>query len=162
MYVVGTTPDVGFNGTISWAIYDNNVYTPKTIIASGQDSAPLVRQTALPLFAGMPTFETTVQLPDVFLSPGHYWISFHEGPYFSDSDLSQVTWVHSAITRELPRRGDPDDGLPVTWPYSRGSVFYNTDLSFQLNGVQVPEPNGIVIVAALFVGVRVMKRTFLG
>lgn len=94
------------------------------------------------LASGYPVKLLTLSLPDVLLSPGRYWLSFHENDWGSPWDLSEMLVLFSGNATGFPRRGDPVEEMPSTWEFSGNNQSNHiVDMSFQLSGVmEVPEP----------------------
>ena len=77
------------------------------------------------------------------LQPGRYWIGFHDGPWGSPSDGSNLLWGFTHLNHGFPHRRDTN-GVNPTWPFSGYPLEGDAqDLAFRLSSVITPEPQSM-------------------
>jgi len=107
-----------FNGTISWGVYTDFLGAPDSLLASGSDAAPVVRDTLYQDIDGGDVFAVRSELRDLpSLAPGTYWLVIHEGAWLQGFDGSHVWWLESPGVVGNPHLSNPDetDADPGTW-----------------------------------------------
>ncbi|NYH96847.1 tandem-95 repeat protein [Novosphingobium marinum] len=93
-----------FSGTLSWGIFADAGGTPGTLLSFGTDATPDVSDTGVQSTAGPYDQNVAViDLGNVFLPAGSYWIALHEGTWDDGGDVSVVFWSLST----------PGSGAPV-------------------------------------------------
>jgi hypothetical protein len=159
--VAPVTHGSGFSGAMSVAIFEHAFDRPGSLIKSVNGS-PVVQATNM-LSDGFPVSILTLSLPDVALTPGKYWIAFHENDWGSPYDFSEMGIFFSQKSTGFPRRGDPIEQMPSTWEYVGNTQSATiVDMSFQLGGVmEIPEPSGAfasILCLSVVVASRRLRR----
>ena len=87
-----------FDGTFGWAIYqDDGAGEPGAFVISGNDSSPVLTDTGATLFGADDVIQADIDLGDVMLPAGDYWIALREGTWLSPVDVTSLGWVSAAL-----------------------------------------------------------------
>lgn len=104
-----------FSGTLGWAIYDDGSDEPGSLLASGQDSTPILLDTGFNSGSN-DLVRVTIDLAGApELTAGTYWLALHEGNWGEASDNSSVHWFGSSTTNGSTLLGDNSVGSPSSW-----------------------------------------------
>ncbi len=90
----------GFSGTLSWGIYSSVSGAPGALLFSGTDSTPLLVDSGQNLFDGTDIILATIDLGNVTLDAGEYFIALHEGAWGSAYDNTQIFWVRTSAPQD--------------------------------------------------------------
>ncbi len=86
-----------FDGTFGWAIYqDDGMGEPGAFVISGNDASPVLTDTGMTLFGTDDVIQADIDLGDVMLPAGDYWIALREGSWLSPLDATTIAWVSSS------------------------------------------------------------------
>ncbi|MBY8826316.1 beta strand repeat-containing protein, partial [Sphingomonas colocasiae] len=90
----------GFSGTLSWGIYSSVSGAPGTLLFSGTDSTPLLVDSGQNFADGTDVVLATIDLGNVTLDAGEYFLALHEGAWGSAYDNTQIFWVRSSTPQD--------------------------------------------------------------
>jgi len=94
-----------FGGAISWALYDDDAGSPGSLLASGTDDAPRVKDTGSQDTAGADVARVRIHLgPGVTIPTGFHWLALHEGTWEAPSDGSPIWLLGSHTTSYAPMK----------------------------------------------------------
>ena len=142
-----------FEGTLSWAIYNNSPGDNPDVIVSEGASQPLILATGrCPMFC---EYRADLSFPaPLHLSPGTYWLELHSGATLTSNSGGFLGWEFSSRANALGYRFSEDlSQIPLT-PGAAAFAFELTD---------VPEPSTFLFVflgAAALIVLKVSRRCF--
>ncbi len=142
---IATDPQTNFDGSITYAFYNDSAGSIGSLIASGTVNG------LTSVFSGLTHSGSNANINVVdfnlnaplALAAGTYWLELHEGATLSSDDGTRIGWEMSNNTSGNAKQDLASNGLPVN------SV--NNELAFQLFDTAsgtVPEPGSLLLVAA--------------
>lgn len=128
-----------FDGSVTWAIYNDSSGSLGTLVSSGTVGS-LVGFPDGTSVGGFPVNVIDFNLGSpVGLSAGTYWLELHEGSSLTANDGSSIFWATSNGSA-----GDAKQDANPTLP----STGQNVEFAFQLFDTAIPEPTTWVLLAA--------------
>jgi hypothetical protein len=131
------------SNVFSWTVFEHANDRPGAMVATYTETSPVV-------FGGHAFYDGRIlitgyrlSMESLALQPGRYWISFHDGPWGSPDDGSDLLWGFTHLNHGFPHRRDTN-GVNPTWPFSGYPLEGDSiDLAFRLSSVIVPEPQSM-------------------
>jgi len=106
----------GFDGTLGWAIYDDDGGKPGTLVASGEDAAPELADSGLQSASDADVVRARLRLGSrITLDAGTYWLALHEGAWGSPPDGTPVYWASTLTPSGNPEWSDASPQAPSSW-----------------------------------------------
>jgi hypothetical protein len=140
---VGSSFSSAFDGSVTWAIYNDSSGSLGTLVSSGTVGSLVGVPDGTLVLSTFPVnvIDFNLGSPQA-LSAGTYWLELHEGTSLTTSDATAIFWATSNGSA-----GDAKQDFNPTLP----STGQNVELAFQLfdnTAPSVPEPTTWVLLAA--------------
>jgi hypothetical protein len=105
-----------FDGTLGWAIYDNDGGKPGNLIQRGADAAPALFDTGLQDIVDADIVRARVRFgSSISLAAGTYWLALREGAWTESANFTFLWWVVAGQNVGNASWADLDMQDPVTW-----------------------------------------------
>lgn len=141
----------GFSGTLSWAIYEEDVGNRPSSppLFSGLDKSVVLTDALINSVIRTDIFAVDIDLPSINLAAGSYWLALHEGDWGSSYDETKIYWAERSAGKGPIQFAflDTNETNPgSSWNNSNGSFA----CAFEIRGnalasPSVPEPASLAL-----------------
>ncbi|MBY8825358.1 beta strand repeat-containing protein, partial [Sphingomonas colocasiae] len=163
----------GFSGTLSWGIYSSANGEPGTLLFSGTDTPLLVDSGLDSALYERDIIVATIDLGNVTIEPGTYFIALREGALESPSDGSLIWWMstvadpagdtlYAALPPEDPSNWQSIPSASAVASLSGPSYMATEQIAFDLKGrvsVDDADAGSGIVTVTLGVGYGILTVT---